>query len=205
MQRRTFIQLCSAALGAFTLPLGLGKMASRLPNPPRFTQKEIESVVRGFFTPELLRKNKFDWTAHFIKGLGLDSLDTVELVMHCEQQLHTMIPDVVAENIITPRQLADTLMTGLNNGIVLYEKPDFKGAFTILFTTKGVTGKVKLGNAKGYSSIYTVIAPGSLHKPKGYDITLNGQLLGSKNKVWEDAQFGKRVSASGGDLLMFEV
>ena len=40
-------------------------------------------------------------TASFIDDLGADSLDTVELVMACEEEFGVEIPDDAAETILT--------------------------------------------------------------------------------------------------------
>ena len=39
--------------------------------------------------------------SHFVNDLGLDSLDTVELVMAFEEEFVLTIPDDVAEKILT--------------------------------------------------------------------------------------------------------
>jgi acyl carrier protein len=46
-------------------------------------------------------------TAHFVNDLGVDSLDTVELVMALEEEFDTDIPDEQAEKIQTVGQAID--------------------------------------------------------------------------------------------------
>jgi len=45
--------------------------------------------------------------AHFIKDLGLDSLDQVEIVMTIENEFNFYIPDVDAEKLLTPQEVID--------------------------------------------------------------------------------------------------
>ena len=40
-------------------------------------------------------------SSHFVNDLGLDSLDTVELVMAFEEEFVLTIPDDIAEKILT--------------------------------------------------------------------------------------------------------
>jgi NADH dehydrogenase (ubiquinone) 1 alpha/beta subcomplex 1 len=40
-------------------------------------------------------------TSHFVNDLGLDSLDTVELVMAFEEEFVLTIPDDISEKILT--------------------------------------------------------------------------------------------------------
>lgn len=45
--------------------------------------------------------------ASFIDDLGADSLDTVELVMHFEEEFNCEIPDDAAEKIVTVKDAID--------------------------------------------------------------------------------------------------
>jgi acyl carrier protein len=45
--------------------------------------------------------------ASFIDDLGADSLDTVELVMHFEEEFGCEIPDDAAEKIVTVKDAVD--------------------------------------------------------------------------------------------------
>lgn len=45
--------------------------------------------------------------SHFIKDLGLDSLDHVEVIMAIEDEFGFEIPDEHAERLMTPAKLVD--------------------------------------------------------------------------------------------------
>lgn len=45
--------------------------------------------------------------SHFIKELGLDSLDHVEVIMAIEDEFGFEIPDEQAEKLLTPAKIAE--------------------------------------------------------------------------------------------------
>ncbi len=53
-------------------------------------KERIVSILKNFGVSE----NAITDDAHFIKDLGFDSLDTVDLMMQVEQEFSVMIPDV---------------------------------------------------------------------------------------------------------------
>ncbi|KAI9228780.1 MAG: acyl carrier protein [Piptocephalis tieghemiana] len=67
-------------------------------------QARILEVVRGF---EKTDESKVVPSAHFTKDLGLDSLDTVEVVMCIEDEFSVEIPDAEADQILTVQQAID--------------------------------------------------------------------------------------------------
>ncbi|KAL3153948.1 Acyl carrier protein 2, mitochondrial [Trebouxia sp. C0010 RCD-2024] len=60
--------------------------------------ERILNVVKNF---EKVDQSKVTPSAHFQKDLGLDSLDTVELVMAFEEEFAVEIPDVEADKILS--------------------------------------------------------------------------------------------------------
>jgi len=58
----------------------------------------VITVMQGF---EKVDKSKLSPTAHFKNDLGLDSLDTVEVVMAVEEEFAIEIPDAEAEKIMS--------------------------------------------------------------------------------------------------------
>jgi NADH dehydrogenase (ubiquinone) 1 alpha/beta subcomplex 1 len=60
--------------------------------------------MEGFTNDNVL---KVSLDANFVTDLGLDSLDTVEVVMAIEEDFSVEIPDKEADDIKTPRQAVD--------------------------------------------------------------------------------------------------
>ncbi|XP_054849548.1 acyl carrier protein, mitochondrial [Eublepharis macularius] len=50
---------------------------------------------------------KLTVTSHFMKDLGLDSLDQVEIIMAMEDEFGFEIPDVEAEKLMCPQEIVD--------------------------------------------------------------------------------------------------
>mmetsp|Transcript_7276 Transcript_7276/g.16131 ORF Transcript_7276/g.16131 Transcript_7276/m.16131 type:complete len:140 (-) Transcript_7276:83-502(-) len=61
-------------------------------------QTRVIAVISGF---DKVDEAKVNPAAHFMNDLGLDSLDTVELVMAIEEEFGLEIPDAEAEKIVT--------------------------------------------------------------------------------------------------------
>ncbi|KAM0794458.1 putative acyl carrier protein [Usnea florida] len=82
---------------------------------PRFSKSRYYSAPAGLSKPEVegrimdLLKNfdkvkdasKLSGTSHFSNDLGLDSLDTVEVVMAIEEEFSIEIPDKEADSILS--------------------------------------------------------------------------------------------------------
>jgi len=64
-------------------------------NPDEVTERVLD-VLRNYEKVDATKVNK---TAHFMKDLGLDSLDAVEVVMALEDEFCIEIPDESADNI----------------------------------------------------------------------------------------------------------
>merc|ERR1711935_831354 len=71
------------------------------------TEKRIIQVLTDFEKTDKDKLEQLSVDAHYIKDLGLDSLDVVEVVMHVEEEFDTEIPDHDAETLFTIRETAD--------------------------------------------------------------------------------------------------
>jgi len=60
--------------------------------------ERVLSVVKSF---EKVDPAKVKASSHFVNDLGLDSLDSVELVMSLEEEFVLTIPDDISEKILT--------------------------------------------------------------------------------------------------------
>eukprot|EP01135_Chromosphaera_perkinsii_P012036 Nk52_evm1s2576 gene=Nk52_evmTU1s2576 len=61
-------------------------------------EQRVMDVLKSF---DKIEQKKLAMDAHFVNDLGLDSLDTVEVVMAFEDEFSIEIPDADAENIFT--------------------------------------------------------------------------------------------------------
>lgn len=70
-------------------------------------QERVLLVLRLFdkIDPEKLAPDNL--TIHFMKDLGLDSLDQVEIIMKMEDEFGFEIPDNHAEKLMTPKDLVE--------------------------------------------------------------------------------------------------
>ncbi|CAO3638832.1 unnamed protein product [Cunninghamella blakesleeana] len=72
------------------------------------SKSDIESrvldILKGF---EKVDEKKLSLDAHFVNDLGLDSLDTVEVVMAIEEDFSVEIADKNADEIKTAKQAVD--------------------------------------------------------------------------------------------------
>ncbi|WFD37795.1 mitochondrial acyl carrier protein [Malassezia japonica] len=67
-------------------------------------QQRITDVIKSF---EKVDPSTITPTASFTGDLGLDSLDSVEVVMAIEEEFNIEIPDAEADNITTVNQAVD--------------------------------------------------------------------------------------------------
>jgi acyl carrier protein len=75
---------------------------------------QIESKVKEIIAEQLqVPADKVTNAALFVKDLGADSLEIVELVMALEDEFNLEIPDTEAENITTVQSAIDYIETHL--------------------------------------------------------------------------------------------
>ncbi|XP_043847209.1 acyl carrier protein, mitochondrial-like [Dromiciops gliroides] len=71
----------------------------------------LESIKdRVFYVLKLYDKidpEKLSVSSHFMKDLGLDSLDQVEIIMTMEDEFGFEIPDIDAEKLMCPQEIVD--------------------------------------------------------------------------------------------------
>ncbi|KAJ3397095.1 hypothetical protein HDU92_000795 [Lobulomyces angularis] len=67
--------------------------------------KDFDKVTQG----------KLSLDSHFVKDLGLDSLDQVEIVMALEDEFNVELPDKVAEEIFTGREAVEKVLYNFAN------------------------------------------------------------------------------------------
>ncbi len=77
--------------------------------PPLDVQQIEDRVLELLRNFEKVKQDKLALDAHFVKDLGLDSLDQVEITMELEDEFNVEIPDSVAETIFTPRQAVEAV------------------------------------------------------------------------------------------------
>ncbi|XP_057650237.1 acyl carrier protein, mitochondrial-like [Chionomys nivalis] len=70
--------------------------------PPLTLEGIKDRVLYDKIDPEKLSVN-----SHFMKDLGLDSLDQVEIIMAIEDEFGFEIPDIDAEKLMCPQEIID--------------------------------------------------------------------------------------------------
>ncbi|CAZ81776.1 unnamed protein product [Tuber melanosporum] len=80
--------------------------------PASLSKQEIESriidLLKGF--DKVTDQTKLSGTSNFANDLGLDSLDTVEVVMAIEEEFSIEIPDKAADAILSVDQAVDYIL-----------------------------------------------------------------------------------------------
>lgn len=71
-------------------------------------EARVLEVVKAFDKVDI---DKVQLESHFVNDLGLDSLDTVEVVMAIEDEFAIEIPDQDADAIHTVKQAVDYILT----------------------------------------------------------------------------------------------
>ncbi|XP_062393078.1 NADH:ubiquinone oxidoreductase subunit AB1a [Sardina pilchardus] len=103
--RRDFSQLCvGQAPGKVQAPVCV--QIRQFANVPPVSLESIqERVFQVLKLYDKINAEKLQVTSHFMKDLGLDSLDQVEIVMAMEDEFGFEIPDVEAEKLMCPQDI----------------------------------------------------------------------------------------------------
>ncbi|KAJ6653893.1 hypothetical protein lerEdw1_007651 [Lerista edwardsae] len=75
--------------------------------PPLTLEGIKDRVIYVLKLYDKIDPEKLTVTSHFMKDLGLDSLDQVEIIMAMEDEFGFEIPDVEAEKLMCPQEIVD--------------------------------------------------------------------------------------------------
>ncbi|KAM4697435.1 acyl carrier protein, mitochondrial [Rhinophrynus dorsalis] len=75
--------------------------------PPLTLESISERVLYVLKLYDKIDPEKLSVNAHFMKDLGLDSLDQVEIIMAMEDEFGFEIPDADGEKLMTPQEIVD--------------------------------------------------------------------------------------------------
>ncbi|XP_068764876.1 acyl carrier protein, mitochondrial [Struthio camelus] len=90
------------------VPAAAGPLCRRFSELPPLTLEGIKDRV--LYVLKLYDKidpDKLTAESHFMKDLGLDSLDQVEIIMAMEDEFGFEIPDADAEKLMCPQEIVD--------------------------------------------------------------------------------------------------
>ncbi|XP_016383183.1 acyl carrier protein, mitochondrial-like [Sinocyclocheilus rhinocerous] len=73
--------------------------------PPLALENIEERVLYVLKLYDKISPEKLQTSSHFMKDLGLDSLDQVEIIMAMEDEFGFEIPDAEAEKLMTPAEI----------------------------------------------------------------------------------------------------
>nr|XP_029499427.1 acyl carrier protein, mitochondrial [Oncorhynchus nerka] len=73
--------------------------------PPLTVESIKERVMYVLKLYDKINPEKLATSSHFLKDLGLDSLDQVEIIMAMEDEFGFEIPDVEAEKLMSPQDI----------------------------------------------------------------------------------------------------
>ncbi|XP_073690699.1 NADH:ubiquinone oxidoreductase subunit AB1b [Garra rufa] len=73
--------------------------------PPLTLENIQERVMYVLKLYDKINPEKLQTSTHFMKDLGLDSLDQVEIIMAMEDEFGFEIPDAEAEKLMTPAEI----------------------------------------------------------------------------------------------------
>ncbi|KAG7491896.1 hypothetical protein MATL_G00009050 [Megalops atlanticus] len=84
----------------------LGQLCRKYGDLPPLTLETIKDrVLYVLKLYDKINPEKLQTTSHFLKDLGLDSLDQVEIIMAMEDEFGFEIPDVEAEKLMSPQEI----------------------------------------------------------------------------------------------------
>ncbi|KAI8979729.1 acyl carrier protein-like protein [Mycotypha africana] len=98
---RTVMPMTSATTSRLTVPLSYRFYSS---GGHADIEARVMDILHGF---DKIDAQKLNVDAHFVNDLGLDSLDTVEVIMAIEEDFSIEIPDNEADEIKSVRQAID--------------------------------------------------------------------------------------------------
>ncbi|KAG1968252.1 NADH:ubiquinone oxidoreductase subunit AB1b [Pimephales promelas] len=73
--------------------------------PPLTLETIQDRVIYVLKLYDKINPEKLQTSSHFMKDLGLDSLDQVEIIMAMEDEFGFEIPDAEAEKLMTPEEI----------------------------------------------------------------------------------------------------
>ncbi|XP_061088348.1 acyl carrier protein, mitochondrial-like [Conger conger] len=73
--------------------------------PPLTLETIKDRVLYVLKLYDKINPSKLEATSHFLKDLGLDSLDQVEIIMAMEDEFGFEIPDAEAEKLMSPQEI----------------------------------------------------------------------------------------------------
>ncbi|XP_041633946.1 NADH:ubiquinone oxidoreductase subunit AB1b [Cheilinus undulatus] len=92
-------------LGQSSIP-SVGVLCRQYGDLPPLTLETIkERVMYVLKLYDKINPEKLQTTSHFMKDLGLDSLDQVEIIMAMEDEFGFEIPDAEAEKLMSPEEI----------------------------------------------------------------------------------------------------
>ncbi|KAA8566625.1 hypothetical protein EYC84_009168 [Monilinia fructicola] len=90
-------------------PHQLSKLQDATPQPAGLNKAEVEGRILSLLS-NFDKVSALSATAHFSNDLGLDSLDTVEVVMAIEEEFSIEIPDKDADSILSVEQAVEYIL-----------------------------------------------------------------------------------------------
>nr|7V2C_G Chain G, Acyl carrier protein, mitochondrial [Sus scrofa]7V2C_X Chain X, Acyl carrier protein, mitochondrial [Sus scrofa]7V2D_G Chain G, Acyl carrier protein, mitochondrial [Sus scrofa]7V2D_X Chain X, Acyl carrier protein, mitochondrial [Sus scrofa]7V2E_G Chain G, Acyl carrier protein, mitochondrial [Sus scrofa]7V2E_X Chain X, Acyl carrier protein, mitochondrial [Sus scrofa]7V2F_G Chain G, Acyl carrier protein, mitochondrial [Sus scrofa]7V2F_X Chain X, Acyl carrier protein, mitochondrial len=75
--------------------------------PPLTLEAIKDRVLYVLKLYDKIDPEKLSVNSHFMKDLGLDSLDQVEIIMAMEDEFGFEIPDIDAEKLMCPQEIVD--------------------------------------------------------------------------------------------------